>query len=79
LLVLLSPLLVATASQSPQREATVGVNQHRTNGSRYLVHVLVLEYSFEVLVLVLEVYVFVLVLVLEHRILVAMWTFLQIC
>jgi len=38
----------------------------------YLLRVLVLEYSFEVLVLVL-------VLVLEHTVLVAMWTFLQIC
>ena len=34
----------------------------------YLVLVLVLKYSFEVLVLVLE-----------HTVLVAMWTFLQIC
>ena len=36
----------------------------------YLALVLVLEYSFEVLVLLL---------VLEHTVLVAMWTFLQIC
>ena len=38
----------------------------------YLVLVLVLEYSFEVGLLVL-------VLVLKHTVLVAMWTFLQIC
>ena len=37
---------------------------------QYLVLVLLLEYSFEVLVLVL---------VLDHTVLNAMWTFLQIC
>ena len=38
----------------------------------YSALVLVLEYSFKVIVLVL-------VLVLEHTVLVAVWTFLQIC
>ena len=63
--ILYMPLII----QSNRREFVVDI---AIASDAYSALVLVLEYSFEVLVLVL-------VLVLEHTVLVAVWTFLQIC